>query len=68
MKNITLPPWKLSFHLPHLRILGSMECGETINYCLHGNASKNNIKLNISCIKIQQNNWYINTESTLWWK
>ena len=29
---------KLSFHLAHFRILGSMECGRTINDFLHDNA------------------------------
>ena len=35
---------KLSFHLAHVRIIGSMECGKTINDFFHNNASKNNIK------------------------
>ena len=34
-----------SSHLAHVRILGSMECGKTRNYCFHANAPKNNIKL-----------------------
>ena len=37
---------KLSFHLAHVRILGSMKFGKTRNGCFHANASKNNIKLN----------------------
>ena len=31
---------KLSFHLAHVRIIGSMEYEKTINYCLRANASK----------------------------
>ena len=31
---------KLSFHLAHVRIFGSMECGKTINDYFHGNAQK----------------------------
>ena len=38
---------KLSFHLSHVRILGSMEWGKNRNYCFRDNASKNNIKLKI---------------------
>ena len=30
---------KLSFHLYHIRIIGSMECGRSRNDCLHANAS-----------------------------
>ena len=36
---------KLSFHISHVRIHGSMECGKTISYCLRSNASKKYIKL-----------------------
>ena len=36
---------KISFHIDHVRILGSMECGKTRNYCFHSNASKNSVKL-----------------------
>ena len=36
---------KLSFHLAHVRIIGSIECGKTINYCFHDNESKENINL-----------------------
>ena len=36
---------KLSFNLSHVRILGSMECGRTRNYCFHDNTSKKYIKL-----------------------
>ena len=36
---------KLSFNLAHVRIIGSMECGKTINDCYHDNASNKNIKL-----------------------
>ena len=35
---------KLSFHLAHVRILGSTECGNTRNDCFRANTSKNNIK------------------------
>ena len=35
---------KLSFHLAHVRILGSMEYRKTINDCFHDNALKNKIK------------------------
>ena len=31
---------KLSFHLAHVRIIGSMECGKNRNDCFHANASK----------------------------
>ena len=34
---------KLSFHLARVRIIGSMECGKTINDCFRANASKYNI-------------------------
>ena len=36
---------KLSFRLPPVRILGSMECGRSRNDCFRSSASKNNIKL-----------------------
>ena len=32
---------KLSFHLDHVRILGSMECGKTRNYCFYWNMDTN---------------------------
>ena len=32
---------KLSFHLSHVRIIGSMEGGKTINYFFHDNSLKN---------------------------
>ena len=35
---------KLSFHLYHVRILGSMEGGKTVNDFFRANASKNDIK------------------------
>ena len=35
---------KLSFQIELVRILGSMECGKTINYCFRASASKKNIK------------------------
>ena len=36
---------KLSFHLAHVRILGSMDYWETRNDFFRSNASKNSIKL-----------------------
>ena len=56
---------KLSFRLPPVRILGSMECGRSRNDCFRSSASKNNIKLKKIMQKIQRNKRYINTESTL---
>ena len=35
---------KLLFHIAHVRIIGSMECVKTRNYCFRVNASKNNVK------------------------
>ena len=35
---------KVSFHLTHVRIIGSMECGKTRNDCFHANTSKNYLK------------------------
>ena len=34
----------MSCHLAHVRILGSMECGKTRNYCFQVNTG-NNLKL-----------------------
>ena len=57
---------KLSFHLAHVRILGSMECGKTINDCFRANASKNNIEFKkdyaekfteVTGIEIYSKNW-----------
>ena len=31
---------KNSFHLSYVRILGSMKCGNTRNYCFYDNTSK----------------------------
>ena len=47
---------KLSYHLVHVIILGSMEYFKTINDFFHANASKNNIKFKILCRKVQLNN------------
>ena len=44
-KNYITTIEKLSFNLTHVRIIGSMECGNTRNYCFRVNASKNNEKL-----------------------
>ena len=44
-ENIYIPTIeKLSFYLAHIRILGSMECGNTINDFFHANASTKYIK------------------------
>ena len=37
---------KFSFQLSHVRILGSMECGNTRNDSFQVNSVKNNIRLN----------------------
>ena len=55
-----------SFHLDHVRIIGSMECGNTENDCFHENLWKNNLKLNkyyaekfseTTGIEIQSQHW-----------
>ena len=59
---------KVSFHLGHVRILGSMEYGNTRNDCFHDNASNIYLKFKKIMQKNHQNNQYRNTESTLGWK
>ena len=51
---------KVSFHLAHVRILGSMEYGKTRNDCFHGNTLKILNFFKILCRKMQQNKRYIN--------
>ena len=52
---------KLSFHLDHVRILGSMECGNAKKYFPHVNALRRFIKLKkdygVIFIEIQSQHW-----------
>ena len=56
---------KLSFHIAHVRIIGSMEYGNTINYFSHDKALKKYKFKERLCKKNHRNDQYRNTQSTL---